>query len=228
MFLGHFGVAFGAKKLAPMTSLGTLVLAAQFLDILWPNLLLVGVEQVRIVPGLTAVNPLEFVSYPISHSLAMAALWAVLFGLVYGVVRRYRAGAVVAALCVVSHWLLDFIVHVPDLPLVPGGSMKVGLGLWESLPATLVAELAVFAAGIVVYARTTAAADRIGRYGLWGLVLFLAAMYLASVFGPPPPDASTVAWADQGQWLIVLAAYWVDRHRRPAAAVRLANRAASL
>ncbi|HUJ01938.1 MAG TPA: hypothetical protein VLY46_16970 [Usitatibacter sp.] len=228
MFLGHYGVAFAAKKLAPMTSLGTLVLAAQFLDILWPNLLLLGIEKVRIVPGLTAVNPLDFVSYPISHSLAMAVLWGVLFGIVYWLVRRYRAGAVVAAACVVSHWFLDLVVHVPDLPLAPGSSVKLGLGLWQSLPATLAVELAVFAAGIAVYLRATRPADRIGRYGPWGLVIFLAAMYLASVFGPPPPDAATIAWADQGQWLIVLLAYWIDRHRSAAAALPLANRAPAL
>lgn len=228
MFLGHFGVAFGAKKLAPATSLGTLVLAAQFLDILWPNLLLLGVEKVRIVPGLTAVNPLDFVSYPISHSLAMALLWGVVFGIVYWAVRRYRAGAIVAAACVASHWLLDLVVHVPDLPLAPGSSVKVGLGLWQSLPATLAVELAVFGAGLAVYVRGTRAVDRIGRYALWGLVLFLAAIYLGSVFGPPPPNAAAVAWADQGQWLIVLWAYWIDRHRAAAAAPPLANRAPAL
>ncbi len=227
MFIGHFGVAFGAKKLAPATSLGTLVLAAQFLDILWPNLLLLGIEEVRIVPGVTRVNPLDFVSYPISHSLAMALLWGVLFGIVYWLVRRYRAGAWVAGACVVSHWILDLVVHRPDLPLVPGGAVKIGFDLWDSLPATLAVEFAVFALGIALYVRATRAADRFGRYGLWGLVAFLAAMYLGSVFGPPPPDASAIAWVDQGQWLVVLFAYWLDRHR-VAAAVPLANRAPSL
>lgn len=223
MFLGHYGVAFGTKKLAPATSLGTLVLAAQFLDILWPSLLLLGVEKVRIVPGFTAVNPLDFVSYPISHSLAMSLLWGVLFGAVYWLVRRYRTGAIVAAACVVSHWFLDLVVHVPDLPLVPGSSVKVGLGLWNSLPATLLAEVAIFAAGIAVYARSTRAADRIGRYGLRGLVIFLAVTYLASLLGPPPPSAAALAWAGEAQWLIVLWAYWIDRHRVPAAAVPLAK-----
>lgn len=220
MFIGHFGVAFGAKKLAPATSLGTLALAAQFLDILWPNLLLMGIEEVRIVPGITRVTPLDFVSYPISHSLAMAVAWGVLFGLVYWAVRRYRAGAWVAGACVVSHWVLDLIVHRPDLPLVPGSAIKVGLDAWSSLPLTLLLEFAVFGAGVLLYARATKPADAFGRYGFWGLVAFLVAMYLGSLFGPPPPNATAIAWVDQAQWLIVIYAYWLDRHR--AAAVRLA------
>ena len=227
MFIGHFGVAFGAKKLAPATSLGTLVLAAQFLDILWPNLLLLGIERVRIEPGITRVNPLDFVSYPVSHSLAMALLWGVLFAAVYWAVRRYRAGAIVAGACVVSHWILDLVVHRPDLPIVPGGTLKLGLDLWQSLPGTLAAEFGVFAIGVVLYARATRARDRFGAFGLWGLVIFLAAMYVASVLGPAPPAWQAVAWAGEAQWLIVLFAYWLDRHRA-AAAPPLANRAASL
>lgn len=222
MFVGHFGIAFGAKRYAPAASLGTLVLAAQFLDILWPNLLLLGIEEVRIVPGITRVTPLDFVSYPISHSLAMALAWGVLFAIVYYLVRRYRAGAIVAGICVVSHWILDLVVHRPDLPIVPGIGVKVGFGLWDSLAATLAAEAIVFAAGIFLYVRATRPLDRFGRYGLAGLVLFLAVIYLASLFGPPPPDAAAIAWVDQAQWLIVLFAYWLDRHR-VAAAPPLAN-----
>ena len=222
MFVGHFGIAFGAKRYAPAASLGTLVLAAQFLDILWPNLLLLGIEEVRIVPGITRVTPLDFVSYPISHSLAMAVAWGVLFAIVYYLVRRYRAGAIVAGICVVSHWILDLVVHRPDLPLVPGSALKVGFGLWDSLAATLAAEAIVFAAGIFLYVRATRPADRFGRWGLWGLAAFLVVMYLGSLFGPPPPDAAAIAWVDQAQWLIVLFAYWLDRHR-VAAAPPLAN-----
>jgi hypothetical protein len=223
IFLGHFGVAFGAKRLAPGASLGTLVLAAQFPDILWPSLLLLGIEQVRIVPGITRVTPLDFVSYPVSHSLAMAIAWGVLFGLVYRAVRRYRPGAWVAGACVVSHWVLDLLVHRPDLPLAPGGAVKLGLDAWSSLPLTLLLELAVFGAGVALYARATQAADRFGRYGLWGLVAFLFAIYLGNVFGPPPPGVAAIAWVGEAQWLIVLYAYALDRHRiANPAAVRLA------
>jgi hypothetical protein len=216
LFLGHFGVGFGAKGAAPRTSLGTLFLAAQFLDLLWPTFLLFGLERVEIRPGITRVNPLDFTSYPLSHSLALAVVWGVLFGVVYWLLRRYRTGAVVAAVCVVSHWILDLVVHRPDLPLLPHGGVKVGLGLWSSLPATLCAEALVLGAGLAVYVRRTEAVDRVGRFALLGLVLLLVVIYLASVFGPPPPSAEAIAWAGQAQWLLVGLGYWVDRHRRTA------------
>jgi len=215
MFIGHFGIAFGAKKAAPGTSLGTLFLAAQFADLLWPTLLLVGLERVRIQPGITRVVPLDFVSYPISHSLALAIVWGVVFGLAYWVLRRYAAGAYVVAACVVSHWFLDLLVHRPDLPLMPTGGVKVGLGLWSSLPATLALEFFLFALGVLLYARATRAADRFGKYGLWGLAAFLALIYLGNVFGPPPPSEAAIAWAGEAQWLLVVFAYVLDRHRSP-------------
>lgn len=213
MFIGHFGVGFGAKRLAPRTSLGTLFLAAQFVDLLWPTFLLIGIERVRIEPGITRVTPLDFVSYPFSHSLVLVAAWGALFGVVYWAVRRYPIGAYVTAAAVISHWFLDLIVHRPDLPLTPRGDVKVGLGLWSSLPATLIVEFLVFGAGVAVYARATRATDRAGNYGLWGLVGFLAFVYLANVFGPVPPSTTAIAWGGQAQWLIVLFAYFVDRHR---------------
>src|SRR6476646_10437956 len=134
MFIAHFGVALAAKKAAPKTSLGTLILAAQFLDFLWPAFLLLGIEHVRIVPGATTVSPLEFTDYPISHSLLMATVWAVLFGGVYYGLRRNARSALVVGTAVISHWVLDFIVHRPDLQLYPGSEVRVGLGLWNSLP----------------------------------------------------------------------------------------------
>jgi hypothetical protein len=215
MFLGHFGVAFGAKRVAPRTSLGSLFLAAQFVDLLWPTLLLLGVETVRIVPGITRVTPLDFESYPISHSLAMGVVWAALVGAAYMAVRRDRTGAFVVAACVLSHWFLDFVVHRPDLPLTPAGDERVGLGLWFSLPATLALELGLFAAGFFVYVRATAARDRFGRIGPWALAAFLVLVYIANVFGPPPPSATAIAWAGQAQWLLVAFAYAIDRHREP-------------
>ncbi len=215
MFLGHFGVGFGARRLAPRTSLGTLFLAAQFVDLLWPSLLLAGVERVRIVPGATRVVPLDFVSYPVSHSLLLGVGWAGAFGLVYYALRRYRAGAWVLAACVLSHWFLDLLVHRPDLPLAPGSAVKVGFALWNSLPATLALELGILALGVLAYVRATIARDRFGAWGLWGLVAFLVLVYAMNVLGPPPPSASAIAWAGQAQWLIVAYAYWLDRHRAP-------------
>jgi hypothetical protein len=213
MFIGHFGVAFASKRLAPETSLGTLFLAAQFLDGLWPVLLLAGLETVRIVPGNTRFTPLEFVSYPISHSLLFVLVWAGLFVLIYGGVRRYRAGALVVGALVLSHWVLDSIAHRPDLPLFPGGP-RVGLGLWNSVSGTLIVEGALFAGGLAVYLRATVAKNRTGSLALWGFVAVLLLIYCLNL-GPPPPSPRAVAWAGMAAWLFVPWAYWIDRHRTP-------------
>ena len=214
MFLGHFGVGFGAKRAAPGTSLGTLFLSAQFVDILWPTLLLAGIERVEIRPGVTQVTPLDFVSYPVSHSLALVACWGALFGSVYWILRRYAVGAIITAAAVISHWLLDAVVHRPDLPLVPGGAAKLGLGLWNSPGATLVVEGAIFAAGVLLYLRSTIAVGRAGRYGTAALIALLLLIYAANFAGPPPPTVAMIAWAGQAQWLLVAFGYWLDRHRR--------------
>ena len=150
MFLGHFAVALGAKKAAPRLSLGWLVLAAQFADLLWPIFLLLGWEQVRIAPGITRVTPLDFVSYPYSHSLIAQMGWGLLLGTIYYFARRDLRSATVLALCVPSHWLLDFASHRPDMPIVPGGA-RYGLGLWNSAPATLIVEFGLFVLGTVLY-----------------------------------------------------------------------------
>ena len=164
MFVGHLAVGFGGKAAARDTSLATLFMAAQFIDLLWPTLLLIGLETVAIQPGITRVTPLDFVDYPITHSLLAVIGWAVLFGAVYFMARRYRIGALMVGAAVLSHWLLDFITHRPDLPLYPGGA-RVGLGLWNSLWGTLGVELTLFAIGVWLYARTTRAADRAGSLG---------------------------------------------------------------
>ena len=146
MFLGHFGVAFAAKKAAPKTSLGTLLFAAQFADLLWPLLLLAGIEKVRIMPGLLPISPFEFTSYPISHSLVAQIGWGCLLGLVYFAVKRDGKSALLIGALVPTHWVLDFIAHRPDMPIYPSGP-KFGLGMWESLPLTLIVEYVVVCRG---------------------------------------------------------------------------------
>ena len=217
MFIGHFGAGFGAKAAAPKTSLGTLFLASQFIDLLCSSLLLIGAERVRIVPGITRVTPLDFEYYPISHSLLAVTGWALLFALVYQGITRYPRGAMVVGLLVISHWFLDLIVHRPDLPLSPGSNIRVGLDLWSSLPGTFIVELLVFAVGVVIYLRQTRAIDSVGKWSLWLLIGFLLVIYLGSLFGPPPPNVSALAWVGQSQWLLIIWGYWIDRHRRPAA-----------
>jgi hypothetical protein len=214
MFIGHFGLGFGAKKVAPAVSLGALFLACQFADLLWPALVLLGAERVAIEPGATAVTPLNFISYPYSHSLMTLCGWGALVGIVYAAATRSDAAAAgTLALLVVSHWVLDVVVHRPDLPLTPWGSARFGLGLWSSLAGTLVVELSLFTAGVFLYVRATAPRDRIGSGGLWALAGFLLLVALANAFGPPPPSVSAVAWSAQAMWLLVLWGYWIDRHR---------------
>jgi hypothetical protein len=216
MFLGHFAVAFAAKRAAPSLPLGTLFLAAQLADLLWPTLVLLGIESFVVRPGITAVTPLDFIHYPWSHSLAALALWgAVLGGACIAWRRRAWPGLVLFAL-VLSHWLLDVASHRPDMPLTIGGDDLYGLGLWDSVAATLAIEALLFSAGVAVYLHTTRAIDRTGQWALAGLIAFLAIVYLASVFGPPPPDIAAVAWTAQSIWLLVAWGYWIDRHRRRA------------
>lgn len=212
MFIGHFAVGFAAKRLVPQASLGTLFFAAQFIDLLWPSLLLLGVERVQIAPGNTVFTPLDFEHYPWSHSLLAVLNWGVLVGVAYYLVRHDRRTSLMLGLLVVSHWLLDFLTHRPDLPLWPGGA-AVGLGLWNSVPGTLVLEIGLFVLGILLYLRTTRARDGVGRWALAALIVFLGAIYAGNLLGPPPPDVTAIAWVGQAQWLLVAWGYWIDRHR---------------
>jgi hypothetical protein len=219
LFLGHYGVAFAAKRIAPRTSLGALSFAAQFLDALWPILLLLGIEQVRIVPRFINPNGLKFIYYPFSHSLVMAIVWGILIAAIYFLLTRYRLGAWVLGLLVLSHWFLDVPMHVRDLPLWPGASSPmVGWGWWNSIAVTTIVELTIFAAGISFYARSTRARDRIGSWGLWAYVLVLAGLFFASN-GPPPASERALAWMALGIWVFVPWAWWVDKHRSPIAKI---------
>ncbi len=213
MFIGHFAVAFGAKKAAPRASLGTLILASQFLDFLWPILVLLGVEHATIEPGNTVVTPLNFTDYPVSHSLLMALIWSAVVGGAYWIVKRSVNIALILAGCVTSHWVLDALTHRPDLPIAPGVPAMVGLGLWNSFAGTVVVEFALFVAGIWLYVRTTAARDRIGSIAFWAFAAFLLVSWLGNLFGPPPPDVRAVAWISVLMWLLIPWAVWIDRHR---------------
>jgi hypothetical protein len=215
MFLGHYGVAFGAKRVSPRTSLGALAFAAEWLDELWPILLLAGLEQVRVVPGLMAANPLDFVSYPISHSLAAAVGWGLLVAGVYYALRRDRRGATVLGALVLSHWVLDYPMHRPDLPLWPGSPVRVGLGAWRSIPLTILLDCGVFAIGLTLYLRATRARDAIARWALWTMVVFLVSIFVSGFTSPPPVDQRTIALSTLGLWLFVPWSWWVDRHRVP-------------
>jgi hypothetical protein len=213
VFIGHYAVGFAAKRAAPRTSLGLLLGAAIFLDLLWPILLLLGWEQVKIDPGNTPFTPLDFVRYPISHSLVTVIGWSILFGLLYRVLSGYSRGAMVIGLAVASHWFLDAIVHRPDLPLFPGSRTVVGLGLWNSISATVAVEGLMFVAGLWIYMSMTHPRDRIGKYAFWSFVVLIVGIYAANIAGPPPPSTQAVAVVGLAAWLFPLWAAWFDRHR---------------
>lgn len=213
MFIGHYAVALAAKKAAPKVSLGTLFIAAQFVDLLWPVFLLLGLEHVRIDPGNTAITPLDFYDYPITHSLIGAVGWSVLLGGVSYALRREIRSALIIGAVVFSHWVLDFITHRPDLPLGLGGEQMFGLGLWNSFAGTLIVEVGLFAGGIALYLTSTKERDKTGRYAFWGLIGVLAFFYGSNIVGPPPPSESLIAVAGNALWLFVAWAYWIDRHR---------------
>jgi len=174
-------------------------------------------EYFSVVPGLSANKPFDFVYYPWSHSLLMTAVWALLFALAYLTVRGDRAGAVWLGIAVASHWVLDFVSHRPDMPLYPGGEMRFGLSLWQSVPATFAVEGLMFAAGIALYVQSTKARDRTGTIAWWGFVALLLVLYIPGPWSPPPPGENAVAILGIvaltifGPW-----AYWIDRHRVPA------------
>jgi len=212
MFVGHFAVGFAAKRLAPRASLGVLMAAPTLADLLWPIFLALGWEQVRIDPGNTAVTPLDFVSYPISHSLLTMCGWGVLFALVYWLLSHYTRGAVVIALGVVSHWMLDFVTHRPDMPLYPGGP-RLGLGLWNSIPGTLAVELAMYAAGIWLYVSMTRGCDRTGRISLLAFVAVSLLLYVGAMFGGPPPNTRVLMVSAFAGWVVPFWAWGFDRHR---------------
>jgi ABC-type Na+ efflux pump permease subunit len=224
VFLGHIAVGLAGKRAAPSVSLGTWVMAVQLVDLLWPLFLLAGLEHVRIAPGITAFTPLDFYDYPITHSLIGAAAWAALFAGIWIAQRRQRAASrtltprseaprasrvgVLLAAGVLSHWILDVVSHRPDMPVLPHGPY-LGLGLWNSIPETLVVELTLFAAGIVVYLRTRPDVGR--RVSFWLLIGFLVLSYLGSVLGPPPPSVRILAVAGLSMWLLIPWVGFVDR-----------------
>jgi hypothetical protein len=214
MFIGHFAVAFAAKRAAPTVSLGTWFIACELVDLIWPLFLLFGIETVMITPGITAFTPLDFVSYPWTHSLLMCALWALAMGALYWALRGDKVAAMLIGAVALSHWFLDAIVHRPDLPLAPESGVKVGLGLWNSVPATLVLESAMFAAALWFYAAGSRARDRVGQYGFLAIVALLVISYFSAAFGPPPPSVAAIAWVGLAGGVVFGAlGYWVDRHR---------------
>jgi hypothetical protein len=218
MFLGHYAVGLAAKKVAPRASLGALIAAPILLDLIWPIFLLLGWEHVTIEPNKNPFLRLAFDFYPVSHGLVAVVGWATLFASLYFGFTRYVVGAIAIWAGVVSHWLLDLIVHRPDLPLY-SGSRVFGFGLWNYRAVTIGIELALLGLGIFLYLRQTIAKDRIGNYGFWAFILFLLAAFGAATFGPPPRSVKMLAITTLLTWLFIPWAWWFDRHREARAVV---------
>ncbi len=214
MFIGHFGVGFAAKKIINKPSLGTLFFASQFIDLLWPIFLIFGIEKVSIDPGNTVVTPLNFIYYPFSHSLFGVLVWALLFGAIYYFIKRDFRTSIWLGVLVLSHWILDFITHRPDLPLfIWSNSPLLGLGLWNSFFGTIIIESAIFVAGVYFFISVTKAKNKIGIYSLWSLIIFFIIIYIANLFGPPPESIAAIKYVSLAQWLLIAWAYWIDRNR---------------
>lgn len=214
MFLGHYAIGFSGKKIDKGPSLGTLFMAVQWLDLLWPVLVLTGVERVSIDPGNTVMTPLNFEYYPWSHSMLMALLWGFLFFIVYYLRTKNTKGALLLWALVFSHWVLDWITHRPDLQFSPFSETRTGLGLWNHKWLEIGIETSIFIAGVFMYLQITRAVSKTGKWSLWSLLVFLLIIHFMNTMGgTPPPNTDVVAWMALSQWLLVLWGYWVDKHR---------------
>lgn len=213
MFIGHFAVGYASKKAAPGVSLAVLLAAPLLADILWPALLLAGAEHVRIIPGWTAMNALDLHDYPWSHSLLMLAVWGALAGILVARMARSSVAGWVVFGGVLSHWLLDWVTHKPDMPLWPAGP-EYGLYLWRSVPATMIVEIVLYAIGVAMWLGATRARNRRGAIGAWVFIVLNLVFYVLDRFSPPPPDARTIAVAALiATTLLLIFAWWLDRHR---------------
>jgi len=216
MFIAHIGMGLAAKRVAPKVPLGVLLVGGEALDVLCGVLMVAGVERMRAAPGATAMTPLEFIYYPWSHGLFMSVVWSVLAALIAARAFRDRRSGVVLGLLVFSHWILDWISHQPDLPLLWDGSFKAGLGLWNSVAGTMIAEFGIFLGGLALYVYTTTARDKTGIWSLAVLAILFVGLFLLNHYGPPPPvDISSRLLALPILIMAVLWPWgnWIERHR---------------
>lgn len=220
MFIAHYAVGLASKKLAPRASLGALIAAPILLDLLWPIFLLLGWEHVSVEPNPNPFLRLAFDSYPLSHGLVAVIGWATMFAALYYGFTRYIEGAAVIWMGVASHWVMDYIVHRPDLPLTAGSTRLVGMGLWTHRWWAIAVEMILFAAGVWLYLRQTQAKDKIGEYAFWAFVGVLLLAYGMAAFGPPPPASiRKLAIATLCTSLLIPLAWWFDNHREARDAV---------
>jgi len=210
MFIGHFAVGLASKKVSKSLSLPIVFIAVQFLDFLWPILVLMGIESVKIEEGITKLIPFDFTYYPYSHSLLMTIVWSLLFGFIYFMFTKNRQNSLILGVLVFSHWVLDLIVHRPDLPLSPFSDYKVGLGMWNYPFLEIVIEYGMFLAGAYFY--YTAAKPK-KRNSFWALIIVLLVFQTLNLVGPLPPSIDAIAWGTNMMWLFVIWAWWIEREK---------------
>ena len=216
MFVGHYGVSFVAKAHRREIPLWLLFIAVQLIDFFWAIFVLFGIEKVRIVPGYTASSPLDLYYFPYTHSLLGAALWSIAFGVICIFIYRWnRAAGVIAGLAVFSHWVLDLLVHRPDLA-VWDSHMKMGFGLWNYKWPEFILEALFLFLGIYIYMRSTRANGNIGRYGLIVFGILMLTIQVLPFYTPPPPSGNMVAISALFAYVLFAAiAAWLERKRVP-------------
>ncbi len=208
MFIGHYALGLGSKKFQDAPSLAMMFIAVQMLDLLWPVFTLVGLESFVIEPGNTKLTPLNFTSYPYSHSMLMAAIWGIVLAGIYVSATGNKRGALILGALVFSHWILDFVTHRPDLQLTPFSDTRVGLGLWNYPTAEVVLEFGMFFAGAIIYYRS---ANVQRKVSYWLLIGVFTLFHVMNLLGPPPPSTIAVSWSANLLWLFVLWAWWIEK-----------------
>ena len=216
MFVGHYAASLALKRFEKRASLGVLFLAVQFVDIVFFPFVLLGIERVNIVENFTQSTHFELEYMPYTHSLVGFLIWA---GLAYALFRwvivKSHSVAVVVALAVMSHWLLDVIVHTPDMPLWNDASLKLGFGLWNNAVATYVLEAVLLLAGLWLYLSATKATTRTGKYGMGIFVVLLLLVNIVNIFGPLQGDSKLVLAVSAlvAYLLFAAVAFWLDTKR---------------
>jgi hypothetical protein len=214
MFVGHYGVSFAIKSIEKPIPLWLLFVAVQFVDVLWAIFILTGVEKVRITPGITATNPLDLYYMPYTHSLVAALLWSGVGFIGYKVARRSASyAAFLVAAAVFSHWVLDLIVHRPDLPLYDD-TYKLGFGLWNNPALALALEASLLFVGIFLYLRGSKALSPTGKFGMLVFGILLLIVQGIVFFGAPPSSPSAAALTALLAYVVFGGvAYWLEKKR---------------
>ncbi|MHA1933855.1 MAG: hypothetical protein ACW97A_01115 [Candidatus Thorarchaeota archaeon] len=223
MFIGHYGVALALKKYNQKLSLGFLFIAVQLVDIAFFIFLPLGIENARLVPGFTEASPFDLYDLPITHSLVGSLAWAATAFLVVRFVLPRNSTetdsdvnrtALIVGIGVLSHYFLDFLVHTPDLLLVPGIDVKIGLGLWNSIIATVLLELAILLVGGWIYFQSSVSGNGlVGKYGIFAFMIVLVILTIITPFQSFPDMLTTALVSEFLYVLLALIAYWLDSKR---------------